>query len=87
MTIEVDEAGLTGRMWRGKNMMTSANTQELIGKHCKLQKPVRDHEGRSRFSEQPRILRAVNNLDRRMYLVQFDDGATTFLFPDEVVIQ
>jgi hypothetical protein len=26
-------------------------------------------------------------LDRRMYLVQFDDGATTFLFPDEVVIQ
>jgi hypothetical protein len=70
-----------------KNMMTSLNTAELIGKHCKLQKPVRDHEGRSRFSEQPRILREVNNLDRRMYLVQFDDGATTFLFPDEVVIQ
>jgi hypothetical protein len=87
MTIEVDEAGLAGRKWRGKNMMTSLNTEELIGKHCKLQKPVRDHEGRSRFSEQPRILRAVNNLDRRMYLVQFDDGATTFLFPDEVVIQ
>jgi hypothetical protein len=48
---------------------------------------VRDHDGRNRFSEQPRILREVNNLDRRMYLVQFDDGATTFLFPDEVVIQ
>jgi hypothetical protein len=70
-----------------KNMMTSLNTEELIGKHCKLQKPVRDHEGRSRFNEQPRILREVNNLDRRMFLVQFDDGATTFLFPDEVVIQ
>jgi hypothetical protein len=78
---------MTGRKWRGKNMMTSLNTEQLIGKHCKLQKPVRDHEGRSRFSEQPRILREVNNLDRRMYLVQFDDGATTFLFPDEVVIQ
>jgi hypothetical protein len=48
---------------------------------------VRDHDGRSRFSEQPRILREINNLDRHMYLVQFDDGATTFLFPDEVVIQ
>ena len=68
-------------------MMTSINTKGLVGRHCKLQKPVRDHEGRSRFSEQPRILREVNNLDRCMYLVQFADGATTFLFPDEVVIQ
>jgi hypothetical protein len=87
MASEGDVAGKTGRKWRGNNMMTSLNTVELVGKHCKLQRPVRDHEGRSRFSEQPRILREVNNLDRRMYLVQFDDGATTFLFPDEVVIQ
>ena len=48
---------------------------------------VRDHQGRSRFKEQPRILREVNNLDRRMFLVQFDDGSTTFLFPDEVVVE
>jgi len=68
-------------------MITSINTEGLVGRHCKLQKPVRDHDGRSRFSEQPRILREVHNLDRRMYLVQFADGATTFLFPDEVVIQ
>ena len=68
-------------------MMMSINTEGLVGRHCKLQRPVRDREGRSRFSEQPRILREVNNLDRRMYLVQFEDGATTFLFPDEVVIQ
>jgi hypothetical protein len=87
MLLRVMWPEMTGRKWRGKNMMTSLNTEQLIGKHCKLQKPVRDHEGRSRFSEQPRILREVNNLDRRMYLVQFDDGATTFLFPDEVVIQ
>jgi hypothetical protein len=67
--------------------MTSTNREAVAGRHCKLQRPVRDHEGRSRFSEQPRILREVNNLDRRMYLVQFDDGATTFLFPDEVVVE
>jgi hypothetical protein len=71
----------------GENIMATLNTDVLIGKHCKLQRPVRDHEGRSRFLEQPRIIREVNNLDRRMYLVQFDDGATTFLFPDEVVVQ
>ena len=87
MMVRVMWPEMTGRKWRGKNMMTSLNTEELIGKHCKLQRPVRDHEGRSRFSEQPRILREVNNLDRRMFLGQFDDGATTFLFPDEVVIQ
>ena len=77
----------TGIEVEGHNMMASSNTEAVVGRHCKLQKPVRDHEGRSRFSEQPRILREVNNLDRRMFLVQFDDGATTFLFPDEVVVE
>ncbi len=67
-------------------MISNANNAAVVGRFCKLQKPVRDHDGRSRFSESPRILREMNNLDRRMYLVQFDDGATTFLFPDEVVV-
>jgi hypothetical protein len=40
-----------------------------------------------RFSEKPRILREVNNLNRRMFLVEFSDGRTTFLFPDEVDIE
>jgi len=31
-------------------------------------------------------LRQIRNLDRSMYLVQFADGATTFLFPDEVAL-
>jgi hypothetical protein len=48
-------------------------------------KPVRDQQGKSRFEEKPRLLRVVKNLDRHMYLVQFDDGTTTFLFPNEVV--
>ena len=61
-------------------------TEQLVGKRCRLLKPVRDHEGRSRFKEEPRIVREIENLGRRMYLVQFNDGATTFLFPDEVVV-
>jgi hypothetical protein len=67
--------------------MESTNFETVIGRQCRLLKPVRDHEGLSRFSEKPRILRAVDNLGRRMLLVQFDDGATTFLFPDEVVVE
>jgi hypothetical protein len=57
-----------------------------VGKHCKLLKPVRDKQGRNRFEEQPKILREVNNLDRRMFLVEFADGSTTFLFPEEVTL-
>lgn len=67
--------------------MESTNFETVIGRQCRLLKPVRDHEGLSRFSEKPRILRSVDNLGRRMLLVQFDDGATTFLFPDEVAVE
>lgn len=52
-----------------------------------MRRPVRDHEGRTRFGEHPTVLRKVRNLDRCMYLVRFSDGATTFLFPDEVEIE
>ncbi|MGH7814167.1 MAG: hypothetical protein ACREQI_09215 [Candidatus Binataceae bacterium] len=70
-------------------LMASENSEAavVVGARCKLVKPVRDHEGRPRVGEHPRILREVDNLDRRMYLVQFDDGATTFLFPHEVEIE
>jgi len=57
-----------------------------IEKRCRLVAPIRDHNGRVRFGEKPTILREVENLDRHMFLVQFDDGATTFLFPHEVVL-
>ncbi|MGZ6242418.1 MAG: hypothetical protein ACXWN9_07510 [Candidatus Binataceae bacterium] len=67
--------------------MESTNFETVVGRYCRLLKPVRDHEGLSRYSEKPRILRSVENLGRRMLLVQFDDGATTFLFPDEVIVE
>src|SRR5215467_6297389 len=67
--------------------MVTSNAEAVVGRHCRLLRPVRDHEGRTRFGEKPKVLREVNNLERRMLLVQFDDGATTFLFPDEVVVE
>jgi hypothetical protein len=62
----------------------SSGTLGLNGRYCHLRRPIRDRSGRSRFNEMPVILREVFNLDRRMYLVKFADGATTFVFPDEV---
>lgn len=60
---------------------------DVVGRYCQLLKPVRDHDGITRFTEKPRIMRSMDNLGRHMLLVRFDDGATTFLFPDEVVVE
>jgi hypothetical protein len=57
----------------------------VAGTTCRLLRPIRDHEGRIRFEERPQVLRRISNLEREMFLVRFDDGATTFVFPDEVV--
>ncbi len=70
-----------------ESMMATTNSEAVVGRNCRLLRPVRDHDGRSRFVERPRVLREVTNLGRHMYLVQFDDGATTFLFPDEVALE
>jgi hypothetical protein len=67
--------------------MEAVNQEGIVGRRCHLLRPVRDHEGHTRFNEKPVILREVNNLNRRMFLVQFANGATTFLFPDEINIE
>jgi hypothetical protein len=64
------------------------NTVEpAVGRYCLLKRPVRDRDGINHFNEKPRVVRELINLDRRMFLVEFDDGSTTFLFPDEVAIE
>ena len=62
--------------------MEGAEPQKI----CHLALPIRDRSGRVRFRENPEVLRVVDNLGRRMLLVRFDDGATTFLFPHEVKV-
>ena len=59
----------------------------MNGRHCHLCRPIRDRAGRNHFHEDPIILGELDNLQRRMYLVRFDDGAETFVFPWEVELQ
>ncbi len=59
-----------------------AGTQD---RRCSLVRPIRDHEGRIRFHESPVVVKEMSNLGRLMYLVRFDDGGTTFVFPDEII--
>ncbi len=68
-------------------MIPDTSPETVVGRPCRLLKPVRDHQGRTRFTEHPRIVRELLNLGRRMYLVEFEDRATTFLFPNEIVIE
>jgi hypothetical protein len=68
-------------------MIPDTSSETVVGRPCRLLKPVRDHQGRTRFAEHPRIVRELLNLGRRMYLVEFEDRATTFLFPNEIVIE
>jgi hypothetical protein len=68
-------------------MTDTVGIEDVVGRRCRLLKPVRDREGRTRFDEHPTIVRRITNLDRNMYLVRFGDGATTFLFPDEVAVE
>lgn len=63
---------------------TQSANRTTTARRCRLTRPVRDRQGRSRFAERPQILREIDNLDRHMYLVRFDDGATTLLFPNEL---
>ena len=73
---------------KATGFMIEQNTEAtIVGKRCKLLRPVRDRQGRVRFSERPIILREVSNLGRTMFLVQFDDSSTTFLFPNELTIE
>lgn len=51
---------------------------------CRLLRPIRDRHGNIHFREFPLILRELVSLGRQMLLVQFADGSTTFVFPDEV---
>jgi hypothetical protein len=74
---------------KDKSVNSSAEDRQdgVVGRYCRLLKPVRDREGHSRYNERPRILREVRNLDRVMYLVQFEDGSTTFVFPHEIIVE
>ncbi len=57
-----------------------------VHRRCNLVRPIRDRSGKLRFRETPEIVREMDNLGRRMLLVRFEDGSTSFLFPHEVTI-
>lgn len=59
-----------------------------VGKQCRLLKPIRDPNGKTRYREEinPTVIRVTVNLDREMYHVRLNDGLIMILFPREIEI-
>ena len=85
--VDVREPKRGGRRHSKMENMQVETVDPVVGRYCLLKRPVRDRDGVNHFHEKPRVLRELINLDRRMFLVQFSDGSTTFLFPEEVSIE
>ncbi len=62
----------------------NAESSATLERRCRLLRPIRDRQGRPHFGETARILREIENLGRHIMLVEFADGSSTFVFPDEV---
>ena len=73
--------GHFGYRWLGAMKQSSVSDE-----HCNLRRPIRDRPGHNHFQEDPLILREIDNLERRLYLVRFNDGSETFVFPDEIEV-
>ncbi len=61
-----------------------SSCRRVNGLICRLLVPIRDRTGRTRFEETPSVLWDLFNLGRHMYLVQFADGTTIYVFQHEV---
>ena len=56
------------------------------GLRCRAKRVVRTPETKIEPERRGTILHEIENLGRRMVLVQWDDNASLYVFPDEIEI-
>ena len=56
------------------------------GMRCGAKKIIRTHDVTIQPADQGTIIYEMENLGRRLILVQWDGGSSTYVFPDEVDI-
>ena len=56
------------------------------GLRCRAKKMVQTHETKIAPERRGTIVHEIENLGRRMVLVQWDDDASLYVFPDEIEI-
>ena len=67
--------------------MDADTTPSVVRRRCTLLQRVHDFRGKPRFGERPMVMSPpIQNLGRKMFRVQFDDGAWAFVFSHEILI-
>jgi hypothetical protein len=56
------------------------------GMRCRAKATLHSHSAMVQSGEQGTINYEVENLGRRMFLVEWDNGSSMFAFPDEIEI-
>ena len=59
----------------------------LKGKRCRAERALIGHQGIVKVNTEGTIQHVIVNLDRRLINVEWDNGVTMYVFPDEVEIQ
>jgi len=63
------------------------NVKPLKGMRCRAERAIIGHKGIVKANTEGTIQHVIDNLDRRLINVEWDNGVTMYAFPDEVEIQ
>jgi hypothetical protein len=58
--------------------------QKLAGKRCRALQPISMHQGRLQRDTHGTIRHELDNLDRHLIFVNWDNGIDGFVFPREI---
>jgi len=57
------------------------------GKRCRAEKTITGHQGIVKANTEGTVQHVIDNLDRQLINVEWDNGVIMYAFPDEVEIQ
>ena len=63
------------------------DVKPLKGTRCRAERAIIGHQGSVKANTEGTIQHVIDNLDRRLINVEWDNGVTMYAFPDEVEIQ
>jgi hypothetical protein len=59
----------------------------LEGRKCRAERSIISHQGTVKAKTEGIIQHVIKNLDRQLINVEWENGVTSYAFPDEVQIQ
>jgi hypothetical protein len=63
------------------------DVKRLTGKRCRAEKTITGHQGIVKANTEGTIQHVIDNLDRQLINVEWDNGVTMYAFPEEVEFQ